>query len=555
MDELSILIGGKAGFGIDRAGAIIGNLMNKLGWRIFIYRDYPSLIRGGHTFLIVRASKRRIAAHRDAIDIVIALNEETLSLHKKRLKDGCLFIYDSDQVKPKEPSCGVGLGLGQFLKEENAPEIMRNTCVIGAMAKALGISFDTLSAVLAEEFSKEAELNIKVARRGYDASRELIKVDTIKQGPIPLATGNEAVGLGLVKGGLNVYIAYPMTPGSPILHYLAKEKEKFSIDVIHPESEIAVILMALGFAYAGRRAAVGTSGGGFCLMTEGLSLSGMAELPVTIVLGQRPGPSTGLPTYTSQTELNFALYAGQGEFARFIVAPGDAEEAYYWSAVAMEMSWRYQVPSIILTDKHIGESAFNFDIASAGEITRSGPALWDRNGQYKRYAFTDDGVSPLAFPPAANAVVKVNSYEHDESGITTEEPEMTKAMQEKRLKKEKALEKGLKGLSTVKVYGNKKSKDTVLFWGSNKGACVEIADKLGMRAVQPIVLNPFPEEELRNALAGAERVIAVECNARAQLAALARDRGFRTIDKTVLKYDGRPFSLEELEAAIKEKLR
>ena len=530
MNDFSILIGGKAGFGIDKAGSVIGGLLNSLGYRVFIYREYPSLIRGGHTFSIIRASITRIAAHRDKVDLVIALNEETLELHRKRLNKDCLFLFDSDQVKSAPgQACGLGLGLGRILKEENAPEIMRNTCMIGAMAKAIGVEFDVLEAVLKKEFAKDTDLNINVARRGFDGSKELIRMDPVKQEGLPLRSGNEAVALGLIKAGLDAYIAYPMTPSSPILHYLAEIAKDHSLDVIHPESEIAVILMALGYSYTGKRSAVGTSGGGFCLMTEGLSLSGMAELPVVIVLGQRPGPSTGLPTYSAQTELHFALNAGQGEFVRFIVAPADAEEAYYWSAVAMNMSWKHQIPSIILTDKHMGEGVFNFDVKAAGDIKK--------------------GVYPRAFPPTKGAVIKVNSYEHDESGITTEDPAVTKLMQDKRLGKEKSLSEDMDNLEAVKVYGKKDSKTAILCWGSNKGVCVEIASKKGLKVIQPVVLNPFPVEQFQRALAGVKKIISVENNATGQLARLIKNHGFNVND-AISRYDGRPFSVEELEERL-----
>jgi 2-oxoglutarate ferredoxin oxidoreductase subunit alpha len=552
MDEFSILIGGKAGFGIDKSGGVIGRLLNGLGYRVYIYRDYPSLIRGGHTFSIIRASNNKIATHQDKVDLFLVLNQETLELHRTRLKKDCFLIFDSEQVKiGAECACGLGLPLGKFLKEETAPEIMRNTCIIGALAKAIGLSFDVLENVLKKEFTKDTDLNIKVAQRGFKESKELIKIEPLKQESLPLLSGNQAIALGLIKGGLNAYISYPMTPSSPILHFLAKIADAFSLDVIHPESEISVILMALGFSYMGKKTAVGTSGGGFCLMTEGLSFSGMAELPVVIILGQRPGPSTGLPTYSAQTELHFALNAGQGEFTRFIVAPADAEEAYYWSAVCMNMSWKYQIPSIILSDKNLGESVFNFDINAVGSIKEETPVSWNRKSSYKRYLITEDGVSPLAFVPDKDAIIKVNSYEHDEFGITTEDPKQTKLLQEKRLRKEKFLAEDLEGFATLKVYGDNNSEVAFLCWGSNKGVCIETAKELGLKVIQLVVLNPFPVKQFQKAMAGVKKLICVENNATAQLAKLIRCYGF-SVNNTILRYDGRPFSLEDLEEECKK---
>lgn len=566
MREISLLIGGKAGFGIDRSSAVLGRLLNKLGYRIYIYRDYPSLIRGGHTFSIIRASKSRIAAYQDKVDFILALNQETLDLHRNRLKDDCMCIYDSsaslsvnpkvnqrldsDQTKIPPGVCCLGLPLDKLLKEENAPEIMRNSCIIGALTKAIGIGFSTLEDILRKEFTKGTDLNIKVARRGFNQAKELIKIEPLKQESLPFLTGNQAIALGLIKGDLSAYIAYPMTPSSPILHYLAGIADDFGLDVIHPESEISVILMALGYAYAGKRAAVGTSGGGFCLMTEALSLSAMAEIPIVIVLGQRPGPSTGLPTYSAQTDLHFALNAGQGEFVRLLVAPGDAEEAYYWSAVCMNISWKYQIPSIILSDKELGESTFNFDMSMVGNITEEKIRIRDKKSIYKRYLVTEDGISPLDFPPAKDAIIKVNSYEHDESGITTEEPKQTTLMQDKRLRKEKFLAEELEGIKAVNVYDGKRNDIALLCWGSNKGVCVEVGQRLGLKVVQPVVLNPFPVRQFKQALLGTKEVICVENSATGQLPRLIKLYGFNSFIK-IFKYDGRPFSVEGLEEKVK----
>jgi 2-oxoglutarate ferredoxin oxidoreductase subunit alpha len=551
MDEISLLIGGKAGFGIDKSGAVIGRLLNRLGYRIYIYRDYPSLIRGGHTFCIVRASKDRITTHKEKIDFVIALNQETLQLHRHRLEQECSFIFDADQVKTNlEYNCGIGIALGKILREEDAPELMRNTCIIGALTKAIGLNFNILEEVLKKEFSKDIDLNTRVAQRGYNAARELIKITSLPQEPLPLISGNEAIALGLVKAGLNAYLAYPMTPSSGILHFLAQAAGDFSLDVIHPESETSAILMALGYAYAGKKAAVGTSGGGFCLMTEGLSLAAMAEVPIAIVLGQRPGPSTGLPTYSAQSDLNFALNTGQGEFVRLVVAPGDNEEAYYWSAISLQMSWKYQIPSIIMSDKNLGESICNFDPRLIEAITEPAPFLWNGKPPYKRYLATENGISPLAFASQKDAVIKVNSYEHNELGITTEEPQEIKQMQEKRLGKEKFLTQELECLKPVKVYANESSDTAILCWGSNKGVCLEVARQLGLKVIQPIVLCPFMVKPLTQAVSGVKKIICVENNATGQLTQLLKANGFE-VSTTILKYDGRPFSLEELERLVK----
>jgi len=554
VSELSVLIGGKAGFGIDKASLIIASLVSRLGYRIYINRDYPSLIRGGHTFSIIRASTEKVFAHRDSIDVLLALNQETVEIHKSRLKSASILIYDSDLTVSHPITCvkyAANIPLSTIIKEEHAEEVMRNTCIIGAFAKSVGIEWDVLSAIIKEFFPKEIEQNLKVARRAFDAAKEFTKIDRSSRDRLPLVTGNEATALGLIRGGLESYISYPMTPTSPILHYLASLSEEVGVKVIHPESEISVIMMALGMAYCGEKVAVGTSGGGFCLMTEGLSFSGMAELPVVIVLGQRPGPSTGLPTYSCQTDLHFALNAGQGEFTRFVIAPGDAEEAYSAALLALNIAWKYQIPAIVLTDKAMGEGYYSFDMEMCGDIKETLPLAWDRKDPYKRYSMTETGISAVAFPSEKDAIIKVNSYEHDESGLSIEDAATTIKMQDKRLRKEKYLAMELEGRECVGVYGNKKSATALLCWGSNKGVCIEVADALGLKVIQPVVISPFPIKEFKKSMDGIKKLIAVENNATGQLARLIGGHGI-SVNETILKYDGRNFGVEELTDRVRK---
>jgi 2-oxoglutarate ferredoxin oxidoreductase subunit alpha len=571
MDNFSTLIGGIAGDGINEAGLTVARLFSRLGYHIYMYYDYPSLIRGGHNFSLVRASREKIASHTDQIDVLIALNQDTLEKHAGRLKESSFIIYDADKVKldyTKHRSCG--LTITSILKDAGAPALMKNTCIIGGYCKVVGIDWSVLEDVLKKHIPKMLELNMQVARQGYDQATEFCHMDNLEDGadlqsqeqgkkPLPIITGNQAISLGLVKAGLGAYIAYPMTPSSSILDFMARYAREFGLKVIHPESEISVMLMAQGFAYAGVKAAVGTSGGGFCLMTEGLSLAGMAEMPVVVVNAQRTGPSTGLPTYTAQGDLHFILNAGQGEFSRFIVAPGDADEAYYWAGFALNLAWKFQVPSFILTDKTVSESQYSFDIDLAadpsGELKEETleshlpHLLWDGQGEYKRYRYTETGVSPLAFPPLPGQVIKADSYTHDEKGITTEDPQIARETSDKRQRKGQFMSEYLEGYETVKVLGDEKSRTAMLCWGSNKGVCEEAAKKLGLKVIYVLVLSPFPEKRLKSALQGVERLLAVECNSTGQLARLAGFYGIKTQDR-ILKYDGRPFSVEDLLAEL-----
>lgn len=547
MLDLSVLVGGKAGDGINSAGLIVSHLFNQLGYHTYLYFDYPSLIKGGHNFTITRAADRKIGAIRDRIDFLLALNQDSVDLHRDLLQDGTEVIYDSYRAKAD----GQGVDIHAILKEEGAPAVMGNSCIIGAFAGAAGIPFAILEEVFRRQIPKGLDKNLAVARRGFEAVSETRKILHAGGTPHPLVTGNEAIGFGLLQAGLDAYVAYPMTPTSNLLHFLAGAAGEFPITVVHPENEISVILMAHGLAYAGKRTAVGTSGGGFCLMTESFSMAGMNEVPVVVVMGQRTGPSTGLPTYTGQTDLHFLLHAGQGEFPRLIVAPGDAGQAVFWSSTALSLSWKCQVPAVILVDKTLCEGTFSLP-EEIPEISDSGETMTSsEEGPYQRYAITETGISPLLFPPYPGAVIKANSYAHDEQGITTEKADLVVRITEKRLRKAATLKKETDGLPAVQVWGEKRAEKTLLCWGSTMPVCRELAEKERFRVVQPIVLSPFPEEALRQALTGENPVIMVEENALGQLQMLCSRHGI-SVDRSVRRYDGRPFSIDELGHRIRE---
>jgi len=549
MEELSILIGGKAGDGIRQAGQTLARLLNRIGYRIFFYDDYPSLIRGGHNFSIIRASKKKILAHKEKVDLIVALNQDAVEKHKHRLNSGGVILYDSKKVEAQ----GVGVDFMGLVKELEGAPIMRNTAALGALAKVLNIEWPILKRVITDTIEKEVDLNLKIAQSAYDqVEKACFSVPNLNQKMLPLVSGNEAIALGAVQAGLNMYIAYPMTPASAILHYLAEHENDLSVVTIHPESEIGVALMALGAAYAGAKTMVGTSGGGFALMTEALSLSGQGEFPIVFIVSQRPGPSTGVPTYTMQGDLSFVIHSGHGEFAKLVLAPGDAEEAFYLTGLAMNLAWKFQIPCFVLSDKHLSESIFSFD-ADPDKIKPEDPLLWDGQGEYKRYLDTQNGISPLAFPGNPAAMVKATSYEHDEYGITTEESDQIVRMQQKRLRKKKTMEDELSRHEQVKVYGNLESKTVLLCWGSTKGACVEAAEELGLKVVQPLVLEPLPITPLREVLSDADKIIDVEVNATGQLAKLLSAHGI-CIDDMILRFDGRPFTLDVLLEKVKEVL-
>jgi 2-oxoglutarate ferredoxin oxidoreductase subunit alpha len=549
MEELSILIGGKAGDGIRQAGQTLARLLNRKGYRIFFYDDYPSLIRGGHNFSIIRASKKKIQAHKEKVDLIVALNQDAVEKHKHRLNPGGVILYDSKKVEAQ----GVGVDFMGLVKELEGSPIMRNTAALGALAKMLNIEWEMLERVITDTMDKKVDLNLKIAQSAYHrVEKAWVSVPKLDQKMLPLVSGNEAIALGAVQGGLNMYIAYPMTPASAILHYLAEHEDELGVVTIHPESEIGVVLMALGAAYAGAKTMVGTSGGGFALMTEALSLSGQGEIPIVFVECQRPGPGTGVPTYTMQGDLSFVIHSGHGDFTKVVLAPGDAEEAFYLTGLAMNLAWKFQTPCFVLSDKHLSESIFSFD-ADPDKIKPEDPLLWDGQGEYKRYLDTQNGISPLAFPGNPAAMVKATSYEHDEYGITTEDSEQIVRMQQKRLRKKKTLEEELCRCEQVKVYGDPESKTVLLCWGSTKGSCIEVAEELGLKVVQPLVLEPLPVEPLKKALSGADKIIDIEVNTTGQLAKHVSAYGI-CIDDMILRFDARQFTVDSLLEKVKEVL-
>jgi 2-oxoglutarate ferredoxin oxidoreductase subunit alpha len=546
--EISVLIGGKAGEGISSAGQVIAHLLARQGYHIHMYFDYPSLIKGGHNFAIIRGAHRPVGAVREQVDFILALDHDTVKLHQPRLDAAGVIIRNTDTVKIHG---GIGIGVREILDTEQAPAVMGNSAIIGAFVKAAGIDWTSASEVLRKSYPKGTEQNLRVARRGYEQSEPGIKVVFPGGRQFPVFSGNEAIGIGLVEAGLGLYIGYPMSPTSNLLHFLAASAGDAGIRVIQPESEIAVILMALGSAYAGTRAAVGTSGGGFCLMTEALGLSGIAELPVVIVLGQRTGPSTGLATYTAQSDLQFAIGAGQGDFPRLVVAPGNAQEARKWANAGMNLAWKYQIPVILLSDKILCEGLYTLDPADTCACDISPVSGESGIHPYLRYAFSDSGISPMRFPPMKGDVVRVNSHVHDPEGITTEDIRVTRAMADKRAKKMQGLKEELEGMDTVPVGGDTGAETALLCWGSNKGICRELGEKMGLRVVQPVGLWPFPERTFAAAMEGVERFYAVETNESGQLARLVRQFGY-VPDGLILKYDGRPFTVEELESEIRK---
>lgn len=545
--DYSIVIGGAAGQGSRRAGLIIAKLFNNLGYNVYIYEDYQSLIKGGHNFSVIRVSSEKNPSARKDIDFLLAMDQRTVDEHSSDLNKKGVVIFDSDKVKNGK---GIGIPSETIVKESGGLSIMGNTALIAGFSKVLGIGWEVLEDALRKELARETEKNLEIARKAYDQTEEVLKMENLKAKPDPLLTGNEAIALGAVKAGLDIYYAYPMTPATSLLHYLSEHEKHFNIVVSQFENEIAVINSAIGSAFAGKRSMVGTSGGGFALMTEGISLAAMSETPILIINSQRSGPATGVPTYSGQSDLLFTLSAGHGDFERFVAAPGDADEACFWTGRLLNLAWKYQTPAILLADKDLSESTFEFDAKILDRIKKEEPVLWNGKGEYLRYADSKNGISPLAFP-GSPAVVKGTSYEHDEKGLSVEDEKSIILMQEKRLRKFEEMEKEIDKEGSVKVYGKKDSKTAIVAWGSTKGPVLEAVLKTGLKLVQPVIIQPFPKKEFIKAMKGVKKLVSVECNATGQMRRVLECHGFK-VDKEILKYDMRPFDASELEKKFKK---
>ncbi len=576
VNKISLLVGGEAGAGISRSGFLFAKTCLRGGLYVFGANDYQSLIRGGHNFYTVRAEAEMVYSQADTINLMIALNKETILLHKDELAAGAGIIYDGDQFNvttqelERDDITLYPVPLAKIVKELEGPAIMENTVALGAAIALLDYDQELLNQVLLDTFKqKTAELNIEAAKQGHSYAKEhydsfgysLKKTSSAGKKRIFL-TGNDAIGLGAINAGCKLYAAYPMTPATSILHFLAPLDREHKMVVMQTESEIAAVNMVVGASYAGARAMTATSGGGFCLMTEGLGMAGMTETSPVIVLVQRPGPSTGLPTYTAQGDLRFAIHASQGEFPRVVIAPGNVEECFCMTIESFNLAEKFQIPALIISDKYLAESQETSEPFDQNRIRIDrGNIITEYGGteEYKRHKITKDGVSPRTVPGTKGAIVRTNADEHNELGYTTEDPALTTKMADKRFRKLDALNKELENIETVKFYGPEEADATILAWGSTKGPIREAMKILGKEGVkvnylQVVYLSPFPAAKVQKTLEGAKKTIIVENNQTSQLSSLIREHLLATVDHTILKYDGRPFNPEALTQSIKEVL-
>lgn len=530
--DINICITGAAGDGVKEAGELCGRLFSELGYYVFVYQEYQSRIRGGHNASIVRVSDRKVHSHRRYYNLLICLEDYVYKMHRKFVRGS--IIYDSKFSCDEEGA--LGIPMTEIVGNSGMPMIFRNAASLGALTAYFSIEFKALEKVFRETFGKKADADISISRKAYDYFLENYEPGTVVENAgnaKKLVSGGVTIAEGMISAGLGYYYAYPMTPASPVLHYLVKKDE---VVTYQPESEIAAICMAIGSAFAGKRSATGTSGGGFGLMCESVGLAAMAEVPLLIVEAQRSGPSTGMATFHGQEDLDFVLNPSHGEFPLVVASPYCVEDAYFLSAELMNLAWKYQTPAILLTDRHLVESSETADIESVSVSSESVEVL-DRSEEiFRRYEITENGVSRYAVPPA---FVKFNSNEHDEYGITTDDPELRIKMHEKRMRKERRIADEIKDRAFIEFFSGK---DVIVTWGSTFGAAYEVAEELGYRLIVIRYMRPLLLPDIDHATV-------VECNYTGQLAKLLKSHGIRV--EKILKWDGRPFTPEELMEVLK----
>ena len=558
--DFALAIGGEAGQGIATPGDILARIIVRRGLNLSTYNAYQSIVRGGHIFLTMRISDAEVENHGDKLDLLLCLNQDTMDRHQRLMGPGSRIVYNSDSVTPGSHDNGAdlcGLPVGELTESRN--RLVQNTVGMGAIASLMGIDFSVLEESLTLRFQRRGQEmvdeNVRVARAGYDYSEEHFKPfdQSPPDGGKPLAvwSGNDALAMGAAAAGCKFYAAYPMSPASGVLHWMAANARNLGIMVRQVEDEIGVANMVVGAAQAGTRSMCATSGGGFALMTEAVGAAAMMEIPVVFINVMRAGPSTGVPTKTEQGDLWQVLGASQGDFERIIVAPSDSLDAFNTMPEVFNLTDKYQCPAIVISDLYISEGRFSVDpdlinmhpgIDRGALITEAS----DTDG-YLRYKDTESGISPRALSGLEGYVHLVATDEHDEdSTLISDEftnPHKRRQMVEKRARK---FDNILGDIQGPVLEGSPDADVTLIGWGSTKGIIDEAAGSLNASGVSTSCLHikwmvPFHGDEIMTILSKAKRTIIVENNFSGQFARYLRSETGFAADGHIRKYDGEPF--------------
>ncbi|MFA5986354.1 MAG: 2-oxoacid:acceptor oxidoreductase subunit alpha [Parcubacteria group bacterium] len=569
-DDLSIVIAGQAGQGIQSVAHLLTHILKLQGFHVFATAEYMSRVRGGINSTTIRISSEKRDAFRSTIDLFVSLDPRSFSFYKHRFNDKTMFLGFRDAEFCQDCVMEVNfISIAQSI----GGTLYANTVAAGAILGLIGADEKHAREYLRNFFVKKGKdiitKNQEALSRGFKMgahfafshdvhvamkTKEAVKDDLFM-------SGIDAVGFGALAAGVDFCVAYPMSPSTGLLTFLAQNSKECGAVVEQATDEIEAVNMALGASYAGARSIVTTSGGGFDLMCEAVSLAGMIETPITFHIGQRPGPATGLPTHTGQEDLNLVLHAGHGEFMRAIFAPGTPMQAYAVTAHALDIADKYQIPTFVLTDQYFVDALYKVeknDFVEQNNVKH----IIETTRDYKRYALTENGVSERGVPGFGDGLVCVDGDEHDETGRITEDTRgIHMHMAEKRLFKRRALLEEVMLLpevitqKTTTGRSKKSGKKLIVCWGSTRNTVVEAVSEAGnqdMTVVHFVQLFPLDKKKIKKIFAKAEKVIVVENNATGQFAHLLTQECDIAIDKTILKWNGEPFNVEELVEQIKK---
>lgn len=584
--DFAVGIGGENGQGIASTGDILARIFASRGLNLNAYNAYQSIIRGGHTFLTIRASDGPVRSMGDKHDVLIPLNQDSLDRHLRLMKAGACVVYDSDKLKPGTAAADVQLCPMPMKQICGANKLAANTAALGAVLQMLGIESEPLETAIGRQFKKKGDAvvaeNVGIARAGYDYAAQHFKALPIRapklNNPRAIVTGNQATAMGGVAAGVKFYAAYPMSPSTGVLMWMASHARQLGIMVRQVEDEIGVMNMVIGAAHAGCRAMCATSGGGFALMSEAVGMAGMIETPVVCVDVQRAGPATGVPTKTEQGDLWQLLGAGQGDYPRIIVAPSTQLDLFHTIPELFNLVDKYQCPGLVLADLLISEGTASVDPADldfSPKIDRGEIIFPNGNGNgdgenpyggandnaYLRYRNTASGISPRAVPGVPGHIHVAATDEHDEDGTLISDeftnPIKRRMMVEKRARKMQTV---LGDIAPPKLFGPAKAEVTLVGWGSTQGVIHEAVEQLA--AEEGVVANhlnvkwivPFHGDEITRILSSSKRVIIVENNYSGQFARYLRSETGFTAHGHIRKYDGEPFRPHHIVEAVQEQI-
>ncbi|HSW89274.1 MAG TPA: 2-oxoacid:acceptor oxidoreductase subunit alpha [Patescibacteria group bacterium] len=569
MASLNWKIGGKAGEGIAVTSFLMSKICQRAGLQVFEYSEYPSLIRGGHTSGQVKAGDA-VSCQQKHVDLIVVMNEDTVRLHLDEFDEHTKLLVDTQDDKidfTKYPSIKpeqlVAVPMVQISREQTGKSLASNMVALAVTCYLFGLDHSVLQQVISDFFKKKGQTvideNVKAADAGLKFSQENLQIPNSKfQNPTASKTlfwtGAEAIGFGALSAGVQYYSAYPMTPTSNLMHFMAAAQAKFPVVVKHAEDEISAINGALGASFSGVRSMTGTAGGGFALMVEGVSLAGVTELPLVAVVGGRPGPATGLPTWTSQTDLQYVIHAGHGEFPKVVFTPGNLEESFKITHLAFLLAEKYHTQCYIISDKLLLESRMTVDASVIPtEFTNTRLSMAQdplpEDNSFRRFIDTPEGYSPRSVPGQAHGLQLTNSYEHDEYGYATEDALMTKKMVEKRMRK---LDGIIKEVPAPIVVGPAEAEITFVCWGSTRLVLEEVLRQVNQNGatranfIHIMTAMPF-HKDVFAALAGkAKKLVMVEENIGRQGELLIREQTGITFEHRINRYDGRPFYAEDI---------